>query len=503
MNAPRAADSQTTSRWPERAVWVAFAFGLAMTLLSFRMPLLRDVGGYLTFGAKLADGAVFYRDYFERKTPLLFYMLGWLFRAVGPSLWWARGLVLLHTALASVLLWMIARRLGWAKAWVVALIALYLLFNPVYLGFEVLTEVPVMLAGMAVAWLLLSRAGRISAGRWFATGLFIGIASTSKQVGILLAPAAGLWLVIEEYRRNRITAALIGRLSLLALGVAIPLAGMTLYFWATGNLDAMVHSVWDSTVRHYEGLAFSAWLYSLARDQVARGLVLWLPVCVAGPGIFWRFVRRGDDREAALVLLIVAWSWIPALKRPYEHYVIPYLPHLCLLGAMIWRQWLERYKARWVVGLAALTLLPTARHYALYIVPPLRERVLDQQLAVAQRIRGYLAPGEPLYVLGAEPKYYFLTGHYHPDPYVYNVLLDRNWRPPEELHHALAHTPGLRYVAVVKGDIEPLLQTVEKVRARAHLVFEAHIGNLETVWFYRLPDEWGSPSSLSADRPPR
>jgi hypothetical protein len=131
-------------------------------------------------------------------------------------------------------------------------------------------------------------------------------------------------------------------------------------------------------------------------------------------------------------------------------------------------------------------MIGTVRHYAVYVIPPLAEGQLAQQERIATRISGYLQPGEPLYVLGAEPKYYVMTHHFHPDRVVF-VL--ENWLsicPPETIIDMLKGTKGLRYVAIVEGNIEDVRVATEQIQTNGALVFTERVGDLETVSLYRV-----------------
>jgi len=470
------------------------AIGVFLTVAAMWMPLFRDAGGFLAFGDLIANGAEFYKDYFDRKTPLLFYELGWLFKLVGPSLWWGRLLMLAHTALAAALLLKLGRVLGLPEVWRVALVGAYLIVNPAFDGAEVTTEVPVMLAGTALVWLLLDVRAEIPLPRWFACGLLIGAAAASKQVGILLAPAVGIWLLVDGGFQKRGARRIAAEVAALGIGTALPLAITAAYFASLGSFDAMMHAVFASSLQNYHGEPFFEWAVNLARHQVVRGLFLWLPAAIAGSVALWSFVRRGDERKTALVVLIVLFGLIPSLKRTYAHYVISYLPSLCLLAAVGWRSCVSRLGRNAVILLAAVTFLPMGRHYALWMVPRIARGELGQQIAVAKRIEEYLGPGEPLYVLGSEPKYYFLTGHYHPNRHLFILAEDLHMIPTARLHRVLNATEGLRYVVIVDTALDPVRETVEAIRSRAELVCETDVGELEHVQLYRLPTGWQLPT---------
>jgi len=494
------ADVRTTRRWPTWAAWTVLITGIAANIAVVWMPILRDEGGFLTMGAGMAAGGRLYVDYVEQKPPLLFGMLEWLFRLVGPSLWWARGLVRVEVGAVAALLWFLARRLGWSRPWSAALVGAFLWLDPVFLGYGPYTETIVMVAGTCTLWVLVARGDDVGVGSVFAAGLLIGVAAIGKQVGILFAPAVGLWLFLDDLHGRRSKGAMAARLAALAIGTAVPLAATAAYFWRTGGLGAMVYAVVTFSLRGYQGEPFAEWLYDLARNQLARAFVMWLPAAIIGVVALWRFARRGEDRAMALAALMVAWSLVASLKRPYDHYVISYLPALCLVGVEGWRRWSTRVRPGLAVAAAAVLLVPTARHYVLYVGPDLAADVLGQQIATARHIEAFLEPGEPMYVLGGEDRYYFLTGRYRHHPPVFVVPTNRGLTPPTDLWRRMNGTPGLRYVALVEGELGAVEDIAETVRARSRVAFRARVGNMETVTLYRLPADW---ATVSLGRPPR
>jgi hypothetical protein len=466
-------------------VAVALLLGIAAVVSSLYLPVLRDEGGYLFIADRVAHGALYARDFLERKTPLLFYSLAGLFSLTGTGIQAARLAMAACVALSAWLLFRAARHAELSIAWAQGTVAAFLLSVPLFYASHALTEVPVMVCGIALVAILLKSSAPYTFWRWVVAGLLIGVGATSKQVAVFFLPAALMWLAIEERRAGTANRVIAAKSLVLCFAAALPLIGWVAYYSAVGALPEFVDAIWTTNIQ-YAGFGLRDWILNSFRAVFLRGAIVWVPIAVAAPGIIRQYLRREGMRAESLLLLLVACSVVPVLKRPYEHYIVSFLPIACLLAAILWRRWTSASPATYVLLGAAILMIGTVRHYAVYVIPPLAEGQLAQQERIATRISGYLQPGEPLYVLGAEPKYYVMTHHFHPDRVVF-VL--ENWLsicPPETIIDMLKGTKGLRYVAIVEGNIEDVRVATEQIQTNGALVFTERVGDLETVSLYRV-----------------
>ncbi|HPC46297.1 MAG TPA: glycosyltransferase family 39 protein [Candidatus Latescibacteria bacterium] len=461
------------------------SLGCVAVVASLFLPLLRDEGGYLFIADRVAHGAVYARDYFEWKTPLFFYLVAWLFRITGTSVFAARLAMLGCVAASAWLITGAARSAGIRPRWRAGAVALFLLLVPAFYSSHALTEVPVMVCSIGLAVLLLRGEAPHPVGTWVSAGLIIGVAASAKQVGVFLLPAAVIWIWVENRRSGVDVRSLIVRAAALSVAFAIPLAAWALYYLVIGAFPEFLYAAW-SVAASYRGFGFVDWVLNTARSVVLRGLIIWVPLAAGVPVVLWRYLRRSEYRVEALLSLIVVFSLIPILKRPYEHYITAFLPVACLLAVCVVRDSLRRYSGRQLIAALAILSLGTVRHYATYVIPPLVRGEYFQQKAVGERIASYLLPGEPLYVLGGEPKYYLLSGHFHTDEVVFVIKDWEHLRPPQTVWDIIQNTPGLYHVLVVQGDLSVVGPVVEVVREEGQHLFTRRVGELETVSLYRI-----------------
>lgn len=462
--------------------------GVAAVVSSLFLPVLRDEGGYLFIADRVAHGAVYARDYLEWKTPLFFYLIGGLFALTGASVLAARLAVLACVAASGWLMLRAAESAGLPSQWRWGSVATFLLLVPAFYSSHALTEVPVMVCSIGLAALLLRRPSPHPMNTWVSAGLVIGIAASAKQVGVFLLPAAVIWLWVENRRNGADVRTLTTRALALCGASAVPLALWGVYYLAIGALPEFVYAAWSGAAS-YGGFSLVDWVLNTARSVVLRGLIIWVPLAVGVPVVLRRYWRGGEDRVGALLALIVLFSFIPILKRPYEHYITAFLPVACLLAVAVVRDSLHRYSHRWVIAALAVLLLGTVRHYAAYVVPPLVRGEYFQQKAVGDQISSHLLPGEPLYVLGGEPKYYMFSGHFHPDEVVFVIKDWEHLRPPQTVWDIIMNTPGLSHVLVVEGDLSAVGPVVDAVQAQGQHLFTERVGGLETVSLYRIKSE--------------
>ncbi len=473
------------------ALLLLIAAGVALLLvLSFRFPVGRDSGHFLTIAACLVEGGRYYEHVWNLKPPGLPATLSVLFSLLGPSLAAARTLMLLLNAFAAWFIWRIGVRLGWSTEWRLAAVAVYVWLVPLYIGQTVMTEVPVMALCVFALLLLVERDDKLTRLPVFVAGFLIGAATLYKQVGILYLPAV-LALLAGHWRVRGRTATI----AVFLAGVAIPPAALSAYFALTGRLQAFLDAVLMTVVSEYPaelaGLTVTEALIELAKGQVARGFVIWIPATLAGATAIWRFVRRGESSTLALLALATAFSFMPSYKRTYEHYVIAYLPMLCILGVEGWRMILRHAggatSRRVLLAAIALTMLiPAGRIYGKFVVPQVIQNGLGRQMDVARRIESHLQPDEPIITAGNESQYYFLTRRYrHFPPTFIDPWSSALWSPAD-LAAALDTTQGLRYVVLASGDTSAVAEAFARIRRDGERIFDERIPGRERVELYRL-----------------
>ena len=476
-------------------VWIMAALGVLLYAAAvLRMTVLRDEGVYVLFGACMADGAIFFRDYIDRKLPFLMETIAAVFRVLPPSIAAARVVPFTFAMASLVAMWRVSHRLFEDDRWRVAAIAAFLWHLPLYGGAWTVTEQPVGCLGAFAVLLVLLDDRRSRTALYAAAGLLVGIAVGYKQVGVFYACAIGMWHLVDSVHRHTPISRYLREAGAFAGAVLLPMLLVHGWYAATGDLAAVVNSVWIASTTLYEPLPLARWPYEVLRGQIARGFSLWGPAVVVGAISLWRFIRRGEDRTVALIALSVAISFYPSTKRTYQHYVLAYLPMLTLLGMVGWRRAFEyaasRGRSRVIVAaLCVVSALGAVRHYVVYTGAELVGDGLGTQMAISERISSELGPHEPLYVLGGQPTYYVMSGRYRHRPPAL-IIPDTRYLVPAELLYDRLTNPEVRHVVLAGEEFGDLRDVAEAVGEHGALLWSARAINREVVRFYRLPGEW-------------
>lgn len=266
-------------------------------------PIVTDVRYYVYFAARVADGAVPHRDFFDNKTQLTSFAGAGLVtagRALGldPLLAMRAGYLAL-TGLAALLLFAIQRRLYGGSC------AAGLLGMLCYLGFSLLGFLPAigplpkLLMGVtaSVAALLALR------GWWTVAGALGAVAFLDWQIGVLAGLAVFVAALCEPEQR-------VAKAARAAAGGLAVLAAACLYFAANGALGVAWRQVVLTSLARGEsalaGKTFTGRLLQIQETlQVACPGHAWLAVVgVAGMALFPLLALR--HRGTTLQRLVIA-----------------------------------------------------------------------------------------------------------------------------------------------------------------------------------------------------
>ena len=303
------------------------ALFVALALLT-RAPFLTvpfldlDEAAALVGSWTLLDGGTLYVDFVDNRPPLLYglYALGQLL--FGHGMLGVRLLtalvVLPLTALAASAFFRHDRR---------GLVAglVYLVYGAAFLAHDMHSVSAEVLMLLPLGWAVALLPGEEEArrpGRAVGAGLLVGLAILVRQQAALWLPALALIVVLAGGTAAR----RVGRLLLLLVGVAIPLAACVAVFAGVGAVDELAS--W--TIAHNLGYAANPIAPGEALERAASYL---LPFLVVTIPLWWAAGRSWPLYEARhqrmLVASLLALS-IPATFvgfRFFHHYFIQlYLP---------------------------------------------------------------------------------------------------------------------------------------------------------------------------------
>jgi hypothetical protein len=297
---------------------LAFLFAILLQMSWLRWGHVRvDTGGALDRAARIAQGAVLYRDVLSPYGPLPDYAVAAAFRVFGIRLGvvYAIGLALLVAE--SFLLWRVAAMFLTQLECAVGLAAFWVLFAfaPGFFGWvlpNVFASTFAAVAATATLALAIAACAEPRPGRFVAGSLAAAAAGLSKVEFGLAAVAtlvAAVWLAPGDRRRLLVAALLPG----LVATLAVTLVFVLLVPWRELLFDNLyrVRSLGQTVARLREGAPA---LVPLVREILLRyGLELPLRAALFAVGL--GFVAGGGVGRHVGVVLSTASLLIPLLPR--------------------------------------------------------------------------------------------------------------------------------------------------------------------------------------------
>jgi hypothetical protein len=431
-----------------------------------------DSGIFLYFGQQILNGKIPYRDLWDHKPPLVFYIdaLGlWLGKGSIWGVWW---LEVLSLSSASLLAFFTLRRFYGTLG---ALPAAALPFAAVLVfeGGNLTEEFALPFQFLALFLLLRPHEDEVPRARAILAGAAFGAAFLLKQNLIGVWVALGVWMVLRGLQRTcslrlqrtgspsaRRMGPTAGRMGSTLLAFAWMLSGAVGVLAVTAIYFGLYHSLgalWDVAFRfnflysdveggqRIEALKDMAQFLSGTSGFLTAGLVAWV---VAGGVLAWKHTVLFSKTNLiyaqdswGLPVLFVAWLDLPielaligTSARGYHHYYLSLLPAVTFLVAFLFAG-LYRLAAclpRRSLRLSSAILLSTLLWLGLVLagLPALirqwrAPRDVSINLAVTY-IRKNTAAQDPVLMWGSQSVVNFLTGRSAPTRFVHTKPLFRD-----------------------------------------------------------------------------
>ncbi|EEF58238.1 glycosyl transferase, family 39 [Pedosphaera parvula Ellin514] len=414
---------------------------LVTAAIRFRLrelPLERDEGEYAYAGQLMLQGIPPYQLAYNMKFPGTYAAYALLMALFGQTPTGIHLGLLIVNAGAILLVYFLTARLSDKRAGLIAA-ALYAYLS---LSAEVLGPVAhathfVILPALGGLLLLLHGINRRSSLSLFASGVLLGFSVLMKQHGAFFILFAGSYLIYRNARPLKLRQLGV-QATMLALGIATPLALTVLLLWKAGVLDKF----WFWTIKYareyateypgnlevFKNLAGSTphVLYPLAWAAVLGLVILW----------------RKADRTVAIFstgfFVCSVLTIFPNFNfRP--HYYVLLLPAVAMLTGVLVisaREYLLRAQSRIPAALpvALLLIFLAGRLFherALFFQssPAQACRLLyprsafPESVQIAQYLKAHSPDNARIAVLGSEPQIYFYSQRHSATGYIYTYAL--------------------------------------------------------------------------------
>jgi hypothetical protein len=382
------------------------ALAVALRIPALGQPLDRDAAAYAAIGRLLDAHTLPYRDLFDHKQPLVHWIYAALDLVAPTSLAAIRVAAAVPSALAATLLVVVLRPIAGARrAALAAVLSVVLCASTTIQGTDLNTEHLLVLPAAATVLAALGGAGP------FAVGLLGGVSVLAKAIGGLIALAA----LIPLLSRGRSVPATLLRFG---AGLALPAALVAVAYAAAGGLG----DLWFANLTYNERYVGDQGFALVPRGPEAIAALTGAALCC---GLVRLVARRGRDVVGWTVLAWLAGAWLGAQLsgRGFPHYYVPLITPAVVLLVLPVRHperalVLAHVAARVVAAGAVLALaLPLVSNVgrggdqiARDVYGPEALALSRPAGAVGALLRRRARPGDRLFVVGAEPEYYWRSG---------------------------------------------------------------------------------------------
>ena len=394
----------------------------------------QDASLFMYIGSGINQGAVLYRDLWDNKPPLVFFLDALALRLSGGSgapPWGVWAFDLVAWASSVVLLFLLLRKeLG--RVGLLFALVIFVLNLPVIFGAGNMTEefaLPCQLAGLYF-FTRIEREGRHPwPAFWLGVSFALSFLMKQTTIGVWIALAG--YLVLSRIFDHK---PIKGYVIMWAAAGAALVAGAVVAYFA---IHQALYYLWDVAFRYnyYYARAslashaaavfqlLSGW--SLVSSIFPMGALAWLAGLV--------YVRRVGWGKAPFLLLVslidlpIECFMVGVSANAYQHYLVTLLPGLAILNGYLVHFLLQELRARLRFPLGAILyplLLFLAVFQGVKTVANLYRANLPKQVAATLKyINKHSSQTDYMLIWGYRPDVNFLSGRPTPTRFIHQIPL--------------------------------------------------------------------------------
>lgn len=276
-----------------------------------------DEGIYQVIGTSLNNGKLLYREIFDNKPPLLY----WLYSFFDSDQFAIRLASLIGGLLSIVIFYFLSKKLFKNNNnihYLTTLIFAILYGLPIFEGNIANAENFMLLPILASSFLIVTQK------RFFIAGVLLGIAFLFKIVAIFDFSAFLVFCFILNF--NSIKKYI--KLFNIFIGFSLPIVLVALFFITNNAFVDFIKATFITNISYV----------SYANKIGNIPFLLFAKLILLGGFIFYIFKRRKKINETTLFIFI--WFGFSIFntffsQRPYSHYVLVLLPALCLMIGLV------------------------------------------------------------------------------------------------------------------------------------------------------------------------
>jgi 4-amino-4-deoxy-L-arabinose transferase-like glycosyltransferase len=407
-------------------------FSILIRLPYLQVPLERDEGGYAYIAWRMEQGELPYRDIFDNKPPLIYFIYLLIFKVFGYSLGAIHFFLMIWVLAEAVLLYFFCRQLfpEPAIALIAAAIFSLLAGEPGVFGCSANTEI-FMLLPIIGSYIFLLKHEEGQRVKWLVIcGLLNGIAFMIKPVGLYNFAGIIIYLSYKAFKECGLKC-LAKKILFLAAGFILMPALLFVYFWSQGAAAEFIYGTFGYNLDYLA--VGGSWL-----DQevimtfwrrfsfiLRSDLFFWL-ICL------YAFVS-GYRTEKKIFVLLSAWLVMSSLgvaagKRFFPHYFLQLMPPVAIGAAWGLRRLFDSKSLALKLSLISLVIFVPLQGNYQYLFKYTPEEISTKIYTVnpfveARPIAAYVAaqtsPYDTIAILGSEPEILYYARRKSASKYIY------------------------------------------------------------------------------------
>lgn len=465
--------------------WFLLVTSFLFTLL--RLPSLfepywyGDEGIYQTIGLGLRNGRILYKEIWDNKPPLLYF----LYAAFNSDQFTIRLVSLISGLVAVFAFYFLAKKL-FSSFYPTALFS-FLFALPLIEGNIANSENFMLPLILLAGYCIVSYVKTPKKTLLYIAGLLLSLAFLFKAVAIFDLFAFSVFLFITQFKGKKHFFFQLITLFPLILSFSIPIAVTIIYF----VLQGAFWDLYQATLN--QNIGYVAYGNNLV---FTKGFLL-IKLALLAFGAFILFLRR--KHIPAPMLFIFLWVFFSTFnaffsQRPYTHYVLALLPSLMLLlGILLENPDSQAYKIKDFSKIKRMSLLffivisvlviknfhfykKTILYYQNFISFVTNQKNVTSYLVffdknarrdyeLASYIKMHAHPNDSLFIWGNNAQLYTLVNKLPPGRFTVAYHASANSQTLKETQHALLKTKP-KYIVVVTSLNQPFLHRLSQYRQK-------------------------------------
>lgn len=317
----------------------------------------KDVGVFAYIGERILHGEMPYRDMWDHKSPLLYYVFALLFGVFGTNLTIIAVTETIWITVTAFFIYKVARKHVSEIPAICSAIIFTIYVGVTYIaeGFG-MTETYALLPSVLAVYFYLEFLHKRNTVALFVSGMMVSVAFLFRQTAGVLGPVL-LLFVLQHFFKNTKSQ----RLSVqsFVLGILAPVSLVFAFFYVHGSLEEFISQVFTYNFIYSEGtdVSFITSISTLVAEveKVFNKWPLLLILAVTGVIIsvinLYTFVTRQAKESVHFEILLVMWFVVDLFAimfsgRYYTHYSVQLIASAALLAGVAIEQVMSFQKNR-------------------------------------------------------------------------------------------------------------------------------------------------------------